>query len=90
MKSLVFRTTKPPPIYIYFIFIYIQDLQSALEIEEETLEHVQRIARRQLQRLEVEEEVLQRMLDQLATTTSATEEPKDKPLMKGLNGKKKK
>jgi hypothetical protein len=74
---------------VFYIQTYIQDLQSALEIEEETLEHVQRIARRQLQRLEVEEEVLQRMLDQLATTTSDTEEPKDNP-RKGLNGKKKK
>jgi hypothetical protein len=74
---------------VLYIQTYIQDLQSALEIEEETLEHVQRIARRQLQRLEVEEEVLQRMLDQLATTTSDTEEPKDNP-RKGLNGKKKK
>lgn len=46
----------------------VQDIKAALKIEEDTLEQIQRIARRQLQRLDVEEEVLQRMLEQLTAT----------------------
>jgi len=42
-----------------------------LVIEEETLEKVQRIARRQLQRLQVEEDVLRRMLSQMTDIDAA-------------------
>lgn len=72
-------------------------------IEEETLEKVQRIARRQLQRLQVEEDVLRRMLSQMtdidaaATTKTRSavqkktkitdQKPKKKPKGAGNNTK---
>ena len=68
--------------------VCLQDIKAALNIEEDTLEQIQRIARRQLQRLDVEEEVLQRMLEQLSATQ---EQPPSiaKPSLNRQEGKKK-